>query len=516
MSRTFNAIERALNAEFKRVERENPSQELKMAIETSTIRKVIRDILSLPPLAKVPGTADEHRILEQVICLVSFYNRKWLSEIQVAIPHSRFTSKTRPSEAKLKSKVPLRTKPVGDRAPAMSDIELRNYFLHLLLTCVPEEERKAFPHLLSLYNSNEDTSETADKLQVVMESGAWLVLSKCQGHIYDAERGSRPRPRPESQTPRHSIRDFSLEEIQSIHEEILESMSHSVPRSRWYSDLIATTPSQDGLFAKLLINAALNRFILENWAFEHRTHAVADVHRDFLSELEQTVPQGLLGILDDYRLNGEICHGALAKYVLKGSMSKRTNALTDSVMKALNAQAEAVLASASNAEYGAEVEVNHAILRSHELSRAMIWLALAWIYLNDRRLPDDNPNLHVTGFRPISRRARATEIGQNMVSLRRVLSTLMLGHHYDYPSAARSILHARWVINVRRILIRTLLGNFKQAALSKWDSVLMSQCSEDQVAQLLERCGLPPRPCVQLQGIVGGPGHSSHASCESL
>ncbi|MGA4816728.1 hypothetical protein ACPA9J_24760 [Pseudomonas aeruginosa] len=34
MSRTFNAIERALNAEFKRVERENPSQELKMAIET--------------------------------------------------------------------------------------------------------------------------------------------------------------------------------------------------------------------------------------------------------------------------------------------------------------------------------------------------------------------------------------------------------------------------------------------------------------------------------------------------
>ena len=85
MSRTFNAIERALNAEFKRVERENPSQELKMAIETSTIRKVIRDILSLPPLAKVPGTADEHRILEQVICLVSFYNRKWLSEIQVAM-----------------------------------------------------------------------------------------------------------------------------------------------------------------------------------------------------------------------------------------------------------------------------------------------------------------------------------------------------------------------------------------------------------------------------------------------
>lgn len=52
MSRTFNAIERALNAEFKRVERENPSQELKMAIETSTIRKVIRDILSLPPLAR--------------------------------------------------------------------------------------------------------------------------------------------------------------------------------------------------------------------------------------------------------------------------------------------------------------------------------------------------------------------------------------------------------------------------------------------------------------------------------
>ena len=111
MGRTFCSIERALNDEFKRVERGYRNQEIKTAIEDSTVRKVIRDILSLPSHAKVPGTADEHRLLESVICLVSFHNRKWLSEIQVAIPYNRLTSKARSKDAQLKAKVPVRTVP---------------------------------------------------------------------------------------------------------------------------------------------------------------------------------------------------------------------------------------------------------------------------------------------------------------------------------------------------------------------------------------------------------------------
>lgn len=493
MGRTFSSIERALNDEFKRVEREYPNQEIKTAIEDSTVRKVIRDILTLPSNAKVPGTADEHRLLESVICLVSFHNRKWLSEIQVAIPYNRLTSKARPKDAQLKAKVPVRTVLNEDiDSVTLSDMQLRNYFLKWLWMCIPEPELEAFPHLLSLYNENEDAGETTDRLEVVMESGAWMALSKCQHFVYAAERKSRP-PRVKN------IRDHSNEEIKDIQARIIASATQSVAESTWRSDLLQAQPSQDGLFARLLINAALNRFILENWAFEHRTLSVAEIHSGFLSELEKTAPAGLAQILDEYRLNGKIRHSDLAKRVLQHSLSNhKSAALTASVVQVLDAQAEAVLASAALTEYSAEREVNFAFQSDPDASGAMIWLALAWIYLNGKTLPDDNPALHAAGFRPVSRRARATQIGQNMVSLRRVLSSLLLNHHHELPSAERSIQHAHWVNNVRSIVIRTLLENFKQATLSQWDSVLTSGWSDDELRERLEYFDLPSRPAQKI------------------
>jgi|GEM_PF-4704162 len=71
MECTFSTIERALDDEFKRVEREYPNREIKTGVEESILRKVIREILSLPSHVKVPGTTLEHSLLESVICLVS-------------------------------------------------------------------------------------------------------------------------------------------------------------------------------------------------------------------------------------------------------------------------------------------------------------------------------------------------------------------------------------------------------------------------------------------------------------
>ncbi|QXI54222.1 hypothetical protein [Pseudomonas alvandae] len=488
MDRTFQPIERALKDEFERIGREYPDREIKTAIEDGIVRKVIREILSLPLHAKVPGTADEHSLLESIICLVSSHNRKWLSEIQVAIPYSRLTSKLRPKDAQLKAKVPVRTVPdevVG--SCMLSDMQLRNYFLKWLWMCVPESELETFPHLLSLFNQNEDAAETTDRLEVVMESGAWEVLTKCQQFVYASEKKARP-------AKRKSVREYSNEDIKGIQAKILASMTQSVSESTWRSDLLNTLPSQDGLFAKLLINAALNRFILENWAFEKRTRSVAEIHSGFLSELEETAPEGLVQMLDEHRIEGKICHRDLAWSMLQHSLSNHRSGLTPTVVEALDAQSDAVLASAALKEYEAEREVNRIFSLDSDTSRAMIWLALAWIYLNGKTLPNDNSTLHATGFRPVSRRAKTTQIGQNMVSLRRVLSSLLLNHHHELPSAERSGLHAKWVIDVRSTVIRTLLDNFKQATLSQWDSALTSGMTDIALRDLLGRCGLPSRP----------------------
>ncbi|WP_122665909.1 hypothetical protein [Pseudomonas viridiflava] len=490
MDRTFSTIERALDDEFKRVEREYPNREIKTAVEDGIVRKVIREILSLPPHAKVPGTTLEHSLLESVICLVSFHNRKWLSEIQVAIPYSRLISTVRPKDARLKAKVPIRTVPNEGVAPFMlSDMQLRNYFLKWLLMCVPKSELRVFPHLLSLFNQNEDAAETTDRLEVVMESGAWEVLGKCQKFVYSSEKKARP-----AKKKRKKVQNYSSEDIKTIHAKIIESTTRSVAESTWRTDLRNTPPSHDGLFAKLLINTALNRFILENWAYEERSLSVAEIHSGFLSELEKSAPEGLTQMLSGYRTEGVTRHRDLASRILSYSLSNHKSGLTPTVVEALDAQSEAVLASAALREYEAEGEVNRSFSLDIEISRAMIWLALAWIYLNDKTLPNENPTLHATGFRPVSRRARATQIGQNMVSLRRLLSSLLLNHHHKHPSAERSALHARWVIDVRNIVIRTLLENFKQATLSQWDSALASGLTDIQLSDLLVRCGLPLRP----------------------
>lgn len=490
MDRTFSTIERALGDEFNRVRREYPGREIKTAVEDGIVRKVIREILSLPPNAKVPGTPLEHSLLESVICLVSFHNRKWLTEIQVAIPYSRLTSKVRPKDARLKAKVPVRPVPNEGVAPFMlSDMQLRNYFLKWLLMCVPKSELKVFPHLLSLFNQNEDAAETTDRLEVVMESGAWEVLSKCQKFVYASEKKARP-----AKKKRKRVQSYSSEDIKSIQAKILASTTLSVAESVWRADLLKTSPSQDGLFAKLLINAALNRFILENWAFEERSLSVAEIHSGFLSELEKSAPEGLIQILSEHRFEGKIRHRDLALRLLPYSLSNHKSGLTTTVVEALDAQSEAVLASAALREYETEIEVNRIFSLDTEISRAMIWLALAWIYLNGKTLPNDNPTLHATGFRPVSRRARTTQIGQNMVSLRRVLSSLLLNHHHKHPSAERSALHVKWVIDVRNIVIRTLLENFKQATLSQWDSALTSGLTDIELGDLLGRCGLPSKP----------------------
>lgn len=491
MDRTFSDEERALRDEFKRVEREYPNREIKIAVEDGIVRKVIREILSLPPHAKVPGTAPEHRLLESVICLVSFHNRKWLSEIQVAIPHSRLTSNLRPKDARLKAKAPVPTvSNEGVAQTTLSDMQLRNFFLKLLLMCVPKSELKIFPHLLSQFNQNADATEMTDRLEIVMESGAWEVLSKCQKFVYSSERKARPAKKERKKR----VQDYTNEDVKSIHAKIIQSTTRSVAESTWRADLLNTSPSQDGLFAKLLVNAALNRFILENWAFEERSLSVAEIHSGFLSELEKSAPEGLIQMLTEYRTEGKVRHRDLALTVLSCSLANHKNGLTPTVVEALDAQSEAVITSAALREYETESEVNCIFTLDTETSGAMIWLALAWIYLNDKTLPNDNPSLHAKGFRPVSRRATTTQIGQNMVSLRRVLSSLLLNHHHKHPCAERSTLHAKWVIDVRSIVIRTLLENFKQATLSQWDSALTSGLTDIELRDLLSRCGLPLRP----------------------
>ncbi|WP_223274027.1 hypothetical protein, partial [Nocardia cerradoensis] len=86
--------------------------------------------------------------------------------------------------------------------------------------------------------------------------------------------------------------------------------------------------------------------------------SVAEIHSGFLSELEKTAPEGLVQILNEYRDKGKIRHSDLAQRVLQHSLSNHKSGLTPSVVEALDAQTEAVLASAALTEYSAEGEVN--------------------------------------------------------------------------------------------------------------------------------------------------------------
>lgn len=487
MKRTLKSIECALNAELIRVERNKPKSGILETVEPPAVKQAIRDILSLKSDSPVPAKEDELRLFSKIYCLMGSHNRKWLSEAQIALPYAEMIASEGPREAELKSR--LHGSPgENESEPPKKGMALRNYFLELLSMCLFQEDLDQYPHLLTLF----DNGVTENSMVPVKESGAWYVLTYFQQNFFLAEQSVRPIPAPDITFVDLSKPDY----INGVHEKIFVELPNKVASSPWRAAISTTEGSSDSLFSRLLINVALNRFILEQWAYVRRVHAAAPMQLGLVTELEKVAPDGIISSLQNLVTEKGINYEALTRALLAEHLTGRSDLLTPNMVIRIDQQANAITESALLEEFSGDREVNRSFLRFPEVTTAMAWLALTWSYLHSGSYPDDDPDVRSPFSRLISRRSPIIVNGQHMVSLRRLVSSLMITCMWAHPSTERIRLHLRQVGAVRAFFVSQLQEAFKQTSLAQWDSVMMSENSSEQVAQAFMKVGLPARPLV--------------------
>ncbi|WP_454253460.1 hypothetical protein [Pseudomonas sp. Marseille-Q7302] len=487
MKRTFRSIECALDEELIRVERNKPKPETLQAVEPSAVKQAIRDILSLEPDKPVPATENELVLFNKLYCLMSSHNRKWLSETQIALPYADLIAPKGPREAELKSRL-NENYGEDESAPPRRGIALRNYFLDLLSMCLAQEDFDKYPHLLTLFEDGQPESG----LTPVKESGGWYVLTHFQQKFFLAEQSVRPVP-PYGAT----LADLSKPDyINHVHEKIFARLPDKVASSPWRAAVAASEMTSDSLFSRLLLNVALNRFILEQWAYVRRVQAAAPIQEGLVAELEKVAPNGIVSLLQDFETEDGLDYAALTKSLLTEHLNGRNNLLTPNMLSRIDQQANAITESALLKEFSGDVEINRSFLRFPVITTAMAWLALTYSYLHSGLYPDDDPNVRSPVSKLISRRSTIIVNGQHMVSLRRLVSSLVSTQMWAYPSTDRLRLHFRQVGDVRAFFVSQLTGAFKQTSLAQWDSVMTSEYSPEQVAHAFKVVGLPARPLV--------------------
>lgn len=448
--RIWATAQRALDEEIERVMCKEKAEsiregreekELKQAVEPSAVTNAIRDILSIPSGMRIPGTPEERELFEKIICLMNFRNRKWLREIQVALPYSEMVGVAIPKEAALKLRVTL------DEAEAAEErtrcIDLRNYFIHLVQLCVPEDERTQHPSLLIAETL--ETSMPGVQHVGVLESPAYSLACYYQQKFAQCERESRPEPiQPDTLT-----HDALAQRYQLAMDNFLK-MAQAISGRGFIHGPVFNT---DSLFSRILVNSAFNRFLLEQWGYQRRASDAYHTQLELAKVLETTAPQGLLHLIKKHNDSGEVNFLALLKEVLAPHLEKAGGAdkvLTANVLQRIESQVIAGHNSALLPEFAGEWSTNEWMLRYPILSHCTWLIVLTWSYLNGSTLPDDDANVHSSTRKLITRRSQTVEQGQFMSSLRRIFSTIFysfpwapgllrrLQHHFKYWSGIRA------------------------------------------------------------------------------
>ena len=476
--RTWTDAQRALGNEFERVafkekadslEEGREEKEVKLALESSTVVQAIRDLLSLPPNAEIPGTPEERALLEQILCLMNFRNRKWMREIQVALPYAEMVGNDIPKEAALKLRVTLDD--AEDAKERSRSIELRNYFNSLVLMCVPKEERERHHDLLSTISKEKDDE---DGVQVaVLDSGAYSVACLFQQEFYQRERLARPEPVSAESLSDDALRQRYLRTMTAYLQK-----SQNIPGRLCFS---GTYKNNDSLFARLYVNAAFNRFLLEQWAYERRAREAFNLHVGIAAALEASAPKGLISLLRKHQNYGVIYYPGVVREVLAAELERAGGAdevLTANVLERIKSQALAGQASALSPEFEGEHSTNEWMLRAPELSYCIWWIVLTWCYLHESTLPDDDARIHSSSTKPITKRSKNVVGGQRMSSLRRMFSTLFYSGQWQSASVVRLQCHSEHIAGVKKAVRDFVAMELKPASLARLkssvDEVLMT------------------------------------------
>lgn len=450
-------------------------------VEPRTLEDAIKDILSqpkLPPLSK-----EEMDVFNMVFSIMARENRNWRSISQLALPLGESAGAAQGGfDAKLKSRVGLPVHGADGTlvAPVPNEqMQVRRRFLDLVSMCIPMEERERYPHILTLVDSHVvQTSLTPSNDSTGVDAAAWCIVS----YFSTAMQWERGVPMQE-----HRIKpEMPLDAVEANYAAALSKMEARIDARPWRKTIRDMPASEDSLFARLLVNAALNRHCLETWAFENRLNEVLPMQVRVFDELSRTIPDGLEEALSAVSGGRREVYLHVVEQALAPTLANKRKAMTDKVINHISEQVDAVIASVHDHLFENEMQLNQFLAEYEERARLLLWIMLTWCYQHEFEIATESPGANRPKVVVVSSRAKLLVESQHMSTLRRMLSTPAFSQQWERPSGRRLELHAKHISAMRTLVRSKVEESLRGASLAQWQALGDVLAPRDAFCTLME------------------------------
>jgi hypothetical protein len=425
----------------------------------------IRDILSLPEMPQL--SENEKEVFWMVYCLMHRENRKWLSITQLALPYQELSGAKDVCEARLRSRIGLSA--LVDAAPhdisikPLEQIQYRRRFLDFVSTCIPVEERKRFPFLLTLIDSHVmGTDKKPSSTSTGIDAAAWNVVN----YLSTALRWLRGRASDGFKV----TADTPLEVLDAHYQATLKRLENMIDEFPVMQAIKKAPPSQDSLFSKLIVHAALNRHYLETEAYQERSEELIGMQIKVFTELSMTAPEGLERALNRHSEGGRVDYLGFVKAVLPHTMTERGKSMTVGVQETIDKQADAVINSAKSEHFANEWNMNSFLAAKPLRAKSLLWVLLTWCYQQGYLMRNEDPSIKKPELPVITTKSTLFSDSSDISTLRRMLATPVFSLQWERPCPRRLELYERQNSAIRKLTQKKVANCLKGATLSQWEA----------------------------------------------
>lgn len=440
-----------------------PELEDDVADEEHT-KAVIRSILCIPEGAPFAARPEEVRLLQYIVGVMNKLNPKWRQTTQVAYEPGL----TRESEPPRGSTLQERFLPNEDEARALlQGSELRKIFFLMLNSCLNYWDKRTLSqgmHLRVPVSISED-----DSCKVMAE----YLLAALPGYMdFEVRRLYLPRPYEPSDE------DYEVEAMRANNERISKGFEALLEYAPIWHGLCPSPDedSGDSLFAKLMLNATLNKTLLEQWGMEVKAREMLTVQKSLLERLASSCDGGISDLAEEFSDGHSVDYEAMCRHALDIGQDEKGGLFSEHVLRSIPAQIDSIMRSPDLPNYQGELSTNLLFMSpDFDGVKAEAWSWLALMFCRQERISfmQADPKFKGNARDVVTTRVKpAIEDGELMTSLRRLVSSLSFAHHdFDF-SPERQELHFEFVQDVRFQKIATMERLLRRNSLGGWKELL--------------------------------------------
>lgn len=424
--------------------------------------KAIRAILSLPDSVPIPARPEEVDLFRHIVGVMNKLNKQWLKMIQVAYPFGLTRNSQPPRDGTLQE----RFEPSTEKDGVISRSELRSIFFEMVSCCLSNDDRLGFLHGYLIRLSSRSKLPDHGTSAVIAEA----LISEMQGFMdMEVARLYALPPLDPSQE------DFAVAAVRANYTRISKGFEAALQYTPAWHGLCPLPEefSEDTLFCKVLLNATLNKTLLENWGMEAKAREALLLQTDLLERIQE---EGIEGGIDDavseYTNDGSVDYVELCHYMLGTNTEERAEFFSPNVIARIRSQVDAIMKSHRLDQFEGELALN-AVLQSQGESRQIMeawsWLVLMYSRLQGIGLDQKDPAAHGNLFFAATNKGKSpAEAGEVMTTLRRLVSSLAFAHHTFDFCPERQKAHFDFVQDVRFQKLETLQRILRRNSSYTW------------------------------------------------